>query len=360
MTCSTVARPTSNVSSTAPVARRRPWPTKPSSASTSASRRTSHRTSSPWELCVSLRTLERGLALVPRLHAASAHPGDEDARGAALLLAQGRKVGDVADPPRFLQPVSLLAAVQGLLSRGAVGDEASAPSPAADARRPSAPRPGAVQLMPKLEGRGEVRWSRCSVPRCTGSAWSTGSARAAWVTSTSASTNACSARWRSRRSAATGAWTPCAKARFLREARILSQLEHPNICRLYDYVEERGGGLPHPRATCRAGALRDLRARRAHPRRSKLGVGVADRLRAGRGARPVRGPPGPQARERDGDARRAGEGPGLRPGAPGACGGPDRGVHAGRHAPGRRPRTVVRFGTARSPSSARSSERRAT
>ena len=31
--------------------------------------------------------------------------------------------------------------------------------------------------------------------------------------------------------------SPTAKARFLREARALSQLDHPHICKIYDYVE---------------------------------------------------------------------------------------------------------------------------
>ena len=29
------------------------------------------------------------------------------------------------------------------------------------------------------------------------------------------------------------------KTRFLREAQILSQLDHPNICRVYDYIEDQ-------------------------------------------------------------------------------------------------------------------------
>jgi serine/threonine protein kinase len=33
---------------------------------------------------------------------------------------------------------------------------------------------------------------------------------------------------------------PAARARFLREARMLSQLEHPNVCRLYEHVEQDG------------------------------------------------------------------------------------------------------------------------
>ena len=34
--------------------------------------------------------------------------------------------------------------------------------------------------------------------------------------------------------------TPIAKARFLREAQLLSQLDHPGICRIYDYLEIDG------------------------------------------------------------------------------------------------------------------------
>src|SRR6185436_18255865 len=35
---------------------------------------------------------------------------------------------------------------------------------------------------------------------------------------------------------------PAAKARFLREARALSQFDHPHICKIYEYLEDEGGG----------------------------------------------------------------------------------------------------------------------
>jgi len=37
--------------------------------------------------------------------------------------------------------------------------------------------------------------------------------------------------------------TPERKARFLREARALSRLEHPNICKIYDFIESEGAGF---------------------------------------------------------------------------------------------------------------------
>ena len=40
---------------------------------------------------------------------------------------------------------------------------------------------------------------------------------------------------------------PDARGRFIREARVLSQLDHPHICRVHDYLYHAGGRLDRSR-----------------------------------------------------------------------------------------------------------------
>ncbi len=112
--------------------------------------------------------------------------------------------------------------------------------------------------------------------------------------------------------AATALLTPDLKSRFLREARALSRLEHPNICKIHDFIESEGTAflvLEFIEGRTLAQALRD-------------GIDKPDKLRDRPGDRPrPRGrpreghrPQRPQAVQRQADARGRGQGPGLRPG----------------------------------------------
>ena len=72
--------------------------------------------------------------------------------------------------------------------------------------------------------------------------------------------------------------SPQARTRFLREAQILSQLDHPQICRIFDYVEGPDADYlvlefidgPQPA--------------RGDPQRARAGAHTADRGAGGRGA----------------------------------------------------------------------------
>ncbi len=79
---------------------------------------------------------------------------------------------------------------------------------------------------------------------------------------------------------------PSAQARFLREARVLSRLDHPNICRIYDYVELAGHDFlvlelvvgRSLDAAIVAGLSRDLQLRVAEQIAAALAAAHAERI----------------------------------------------------------------------------------
>ena len=117
---------------------------------------------------------------------------------------------------------------------------------------------------------------------------------------------------------------PTARARFEREARAISALEHPHICTLHDVGEHDGQAFLVMEHLER----RDAR-RAAEKGPLPLAAGARDRRpgrrRAGRGPPPRDRPPRPQARQRHADEG-GGEATRLRPGP----------CRHGRRAPGRR------------------------
>ena len=140
-----------------------------------------------------------------------------------------------------------------------------------------------------------------------------------------------------------------AKARFLREAQILSHLDHPHICRVYNYVE--GGDSDWlvleliEGKTLHEAIARRPRRRRSHDDRA------ADRRSAGRHARGGRCASRPEAGQRHADRRGWREGAGFRPGPIAVLSGTPRFRGGGRRV-ARPPRGFRRAASNAAPASA--------
>ena len=101
-------------------------------------------------------------------------------------------------------------------------------------------------------------------------------------------------------------------SRFQREAKMLAALNHPNIATIYGLEQSNGTSYLVMELVSGETLAERIKREGAVPVEEALAICKADRRGAGSGARERHHSPRPEARQREGDAGRQGQGVGLR------------------------------------------------
>ena len=238
----------------------------------------------------------------------AAAPSAPPASAPAACSAWARRPGPGRSRPRPGDPTGLPAA----------DDRARRPGDARRHHRPGPPRPA-----PRHRPGDGARTRRPARPRCPTAdpaARSSSSARspaAAWAPSSRAATPTSAATWPSRSCSSDHRDTPELVRRFIEEAQIAGQLQHPGVVPVYELGAFADRRPYFTMKLVKGRTLADLLAARPDPADDRprllahLPPGLPD---GGLRPRPRRDPPRPEALERDGGQLRRGAGDGLGPG----------------------------------------------